>query len=166
MSTIISVDLHQFRKCINIRVNIVLRWLKLSIQENPQFLCKGDIMPHFIIDCSEGILRSHSRVEIVEQVHNSAISTELFNENDVKVRINSFKIYSTGSKKEDFIHVFANIMEGRSIEQKLNLSRTIVANLTLMFPSVPNIGTNVIEFEKTTYFNRNMLDPTYKFSMP
>jgi len=35
-----------------------------------------------------------------------------------------------------------------------------------MFPFVPNIGTNVIEFEKTTYFNRNMLDPTYKFSMP
>jgi 5-carboxymethyl-2-hydroxymuconate isomerase len=57
-------------------------------------------------------------------------------------------------------------MQGRSIEQKLNLSKTIVGNLTLMFPLVPNIGTNVIEFEKTTYFNRNMLDPTYEFSMP
>jgi 5-carboxymethyl-2-hydroxymuconate isomerase len=123
-------------------------------------------MPHFIIDCSEGILRSYSEVEIVEQVHHSAISTELFNGNDVKVRINSFKTYSTGSKKEDFIHVFANIMQGRSIEQKLNLSKTIVENLSLMFPLVPNIGTNVIEFEKATYFNRNMLDPTYEFSMP
>ena len=123
-------------------------------------------MPHFIIDCSEGILGSHSEEEIIEQVHISAISTELFNRNDVKVRVNVFKKYSTGDKKEDFIHVFANIMEGRSIEQKLNLSRTIVHNLALMFPFVPNIGTNVIEFEKTTYFNRNMLDPTYEFSMP
>ncbi len=123
-------------------------------------------MPHFIIDCSGGILKSHSEEEIIEQVHISAVSTELFNKNDVKVRVNSFKNYSTGDKKEDFIHVFANIMQGRSIEQKLNLSKTIVKNLTLMFPLVPNIGTNVIEFEKTTYFNRNMLDPTYKFSMP
>ena len=123
-------------------------------------------MPHFIIDCSEGILKSHSEAEIIEQVHISAVSTELFNKNDVKVRVNFFKNYSTGDKKEDFIHVFANIMQGRSIEQKLNLSKTIVRDLTLKFPLVPNIGTNVIEFEKTTYFNRNMLDPTYEFSMP
>lgn len=123
-------------------------------------------MPHFIIDCSEGILKSHSEEEIIEQVHISAVSTELFNKNDVKVRVNFFKNYSTGDKKEDFIHVFANIMQGRSIEQKLNLSQTIVRDLTLKFPLVPNIGTNVIEFEKTTYFNRNMLDPTYEFSMP
>ena len=123
-------------------------------------------MPHFIIDCSENILKSHSQDEIIKQVHSSAISTKLFHRNDVKVRIHSFEKYLTGDKKEDFIHVFANIMEGRTLEQKANLSKTIVKDLALMFPSVPNIGTNVIEFEKATYFNRNMLDPDYQFSMP
>jgi len=123
-------------------------------------------MPHFIIDCSENILKSHSEDEIIKQVHMSAISTKLFHKNDVKVRVNIFKNYSTGDRKEDFIHVFANIMEGRTIEQKANLSKTIVENLALTFPSVPNIGTNVIEFERATYFNRNMLNPNYKFSMP
>ena len=123
-------------------------------------------MPHFIIDCSEDILKLHSEEEVIEQVHLSAVSTKLFNKNDVKVRINSFGKYSTGDKKEDFIHVFSNIMEGRTIEQKLNLSKTIVKDLALMFPSVPNIGTNVIEFEKATYFNKNMIDPNYQFSMP
>ncbi len=123
-------------------------------------------MPHFIIDCSEGILKSRSQVEIIEQVHISAVSTKLFHKNDVKVRVNIFKEYSTGDKKEDFIHVFANIMEGRTIEQKANLSKTIVKDLALMFPLVPHIGTNVIEFERETYFNKNMLDPAYQFSMP
>ena len=123
-------------------------------------------MPHFIIDCSENILKLHSEEEMIEQVHISAVSTKLFHKNDVKVRVNLFKNYSTGDKKEDFIHVFANIMEGRSIEQKLNLSKTIVHDLALMFPLVPNIGTNVIEFERATYFNKNMLDPNYQFSMP
>ena len=123
-------------------------------------------MPHFIIDYSENILKSHSQDEIIKQVHISAISTKLFNKDDVKVRLNLFKEYTTGDKKVDFIHVFANIMEGRTIEQKLNLSKTIVNDLSLMFPSVPNIGTNVIEFERATYFNKNMLNPDYQFSMP
>lgn len=123
-------------------------------------------MPHFIIDCSENILRSHSEDELLKQVQVSAISTKLFHENDVKVRINSFEKYLTGDKKEDFIHVFSNIMEGRSMEQKANLSKTIVKDLASMFPSVPNIGTNVIEFERASYFNKNMLDPNYQFSMP
>ncbi len=123
-------------------------------------------MPHFIIDCSENILKSHSQDEIIKQVQISAISTKLFHENDVKVRVNSFEKYLTGDKKEDFIHVFANIMEGRTIKQKANLSKTIVQDLALMFPLVPNIGTNVIEFERATYFNKNMLDPNYRFSMP
>jgi 5-carboxymethyl-2-hydroxymuconate isomerase len=123
-------------------------------------------MPHFIVDCSEGILKSHSQEAIIEQVHMSAISTKLFHKNDVKVRVNFFNKYSTGDKKEDFIHVFANIMEGRTIDQKANLSKTIVKDLAFMFPLVPNIGTNVIEFERATYFNKNMLDPNYQFSMP
>jgi 5-carboxymethyl-2-hydroxymuconate isomerase len=123
-------------------------------------------MPHFIIDCSENILKSHSEDEIIKQVHISAVSTELFHKSDIKVRINIFKRYSTGDAKEDFIHVFSNIMEGRTIEQKSNLSKRIVKDLSLMLPSVPNIGTNVIEFERATYFNKNMLDPNYQFSMP
>ncbi len=123
-------------------------------------------MPHFTIDCSKNILKSHSQKEIIEQVYSSALSTKLFHKNDIKVRINIFETYLTGEKKEDFIHVFSNIMEGRTNEQKLNLSRTIVQNLALMLPLVPNIGTNVIEFERATYFNKNMLDPNYQFSMP
>ena len=114
-------------------------------------------MPHFLIDCSETIFELHTEAEIIDKVHLAAKSTELFNENDIKVRVNSFKKYSTGNKIEDFIHVFAHIMEGRSSEQKLGLSKKIVQTLTSMFPNVPNIGANVIEFENENYYNRNML---------
>ncbi|NQY94158.1 MAG: 5-carboxymethyl-2-hydroxymuconate isomerase [Campylobacteraceae bacterium] len=123
-------------------------------------------MPHFIVHCSKGVLKTHSEDEIIGQVHISAVSTELFHKKDIKVRVDFFEKYTTGDDKEDFIHVFANIMQGRSIEQRANLSRTIVKNLALMFPDVPNIGSNVIEFEKATYFNKNMLNPEYEFSTP
>ena len=48
-------------------------------------------------------------------------------------------------------------MEGRSNEQKAGLSRKIVQGLTSLFPTVPNIGANVIEFENANYCNRNKL---------
>jgi len=114
-------------------------------------------MPHFLIDCSESIFILHSEEEIIEQVHLAAKSTELFNENDIKVRVHSFNKYSTGNKIEHFIHVFAHIMEGRNNEKKADLSRKIVQALTSLFPTVPNIGANIIEFEFANYCNRNML---------
>ena len=52
---------------------------------------KSKTMPHFIIDCSQKILKSHAEDEIIKQIHASAISTKLFNKNDVKVRVNIFK---------------------------------------------------------------------------
>lgn len=114
-------------------------------------------MPHFLADCSESIFKLRSEEEIIETVHLAAKSTELFNENDIKVRVNSYKKYSTGNKIEDFIHVFAHIMEGRSNDKKADLSRKIVQGLTSLFPTVPNIGANIIEFEYSNYCNRNKL---------
>ncbi len=114
-------------------------------------------MPHFLVHCSESIFKLHSEEEIIEKVHSAAKSTELFNENDIKVRVNSFKKYSTGNNIEDFIHVFSHIMEGRNNEKKADLSRKIVQGLTSLFPTVPNIGANVIEFENANYCNRNKL---------
>ena len=114
-------------------------------------------MPHFVIDCSESILDSHSEEQIIEQVHIVADSTKLFHEGDIKVRVNPFKKYAVGNKRENFIHVFANIMEGRSTEQKAGLSKKVVQKLTSMFPHISKIAMNVRDFEKATYYNLDML---------
>jgi 5-carboxymethyl-2-hydroxymuconate isomerase len=114
-------------------------------------------MPHFVIDCSKSILQSKTEEQVIERVHHAATSTNLFDEGDIKVRVNPFAIYSVGNKREDFIHVFANIMEGRSVEQRAALSKLIVSELVSMFPHVPNIAINVAEFERATYCNRAML---------
>jgi len=114
-------------------------------------------MPHFVVDCSESILLVHDEHTINEQIHRVANSTGLFDENDIKVRVNPFKAYIVGNKKEGFIHVFSNIMEGRTTEQKANLSKLIVKKLADMFPHVHNIAINVRDFEKATYCNKNMI---------
>jgi len=35
-------------------------------------------MPHFVIDCSENVIRLKSAEEIIQEVFNAALSTDLF----------------------------------------------------------------------------------------
>ena len=114
-------------------------------------------MPHFIIDCSENIISQKSPKEIMQKVYDAAESTDLFEKGDVKVRINSYKYYNIGESKEAFIHVFANILEGRTVSQKKALSKSIITELKQMFPKTPIISMNIRDFEKATYCNKAMV---------
>jgi 5-carboxymethyl-2-hydroxymuconate isomerase len=114
-------------------------------------------MPHFIVDCSQTILRLRSEEEILARLHHAVNATGLFDETDIKVRVNPFQAYTAGGGKDDFIHVFSYIMQGRTVEQRADLSKRIVGELADMFPTIPRIATNIAEFEKATYCNRNML---------
>ncbi|MEW6468310.1 MAG: 5-carboxymethyl-2-hydroxymuconate Delta-isomerase [Bacteroidota bacterium] len=114
-------------------------------------------MPHFIIDCPEALLTRYSSEKILKEVHDTADATGLFKPGDIKVRIRPYVHYNVGNTSADFIHVFGNIMEGRTTEQKAYLSRQIVMKLKDMFPEVPVISMNIREFEKDTYCNRTMV---------
>ena len=114
-------------------------------------------MPHFVMDCSDTVLNLYEQKFICEQIHIAALGTGLFVENEIKVRLNTFKIYSVGNIEDEFIHIFAYIMQGRTTVQKANLSKKIVSKLTSMFPNIQNIAMNVADFEKATYCNHAML---------
>ena len=116
-------------------------------------------MPHFIIDCSKGVTEKLATNQLIQEVYECAISSNLFAKeglNGIKVRVNSFEHYTVVNSQDDFIHVFAHIMEGRTTEQKRDLSKQIVDRLTTLFPSINNISMNVYEFEKATYVNKSV----------
>lgn len=114
-------------------------------------------MPHFVIDCSENIISLKSPEEIIQKVYDTAEATLLFDTGDIKVRINPFKYYNVGNTSNDFIHVFANMMEGRTEVQKANLSKKIITALKGIFPDVPVISINIRDFEKASYCNKSMV---------
>jgi len=114
-------------------------------------------MPHFVIDCSDDIITVISPREIMQNVYDAAEATQLFDIGDIKVRINSYKHYNIGKTKDDFIHIFANIMEGRTTLQKAQLSKSIIAELKILFPNVSIISMNIRDFEKATYCNKSMV---------
>lgn len=114
-------------------------------------------MPHFVVDCSKSLAAIQDGQSIAKQVHTAANSTELFSETNIQVRINFYDDYSVGNVKEDFIHVFAHILEGRTAEQKLELSKAVVKQLAEMLPQVPTIGIDIKDLEKGTGFSKNKL---------
>ncbi|MGO1070651.1 5-carboxymethyl-2-hydroxymuconate Delta-isomerase [Lysobacter sp. CA199] len=114
-------------------------------------------MPHFVVDCSQEILQIHNEESIITRLHRVLSSTALFEESDIKIRIHPFLTYAVGGGREDFIHTFAWIMQGRSVEQRAALSKAIVSELAEMFPLLPRIAVNIAEFERATYFNRAMM---------
>lgn len=116
-------------------------------------------MPHFILHCSQNILLLKPAEEIMEAVYDAADSTGLFAENNIKVRISAFEMYKLGEGKNNFLHVFGNIMEGRTTQQKADLSRTILTRLNTLLPRLNILSINIREFELATYFNKAMLDP-------
>ena len=71
--------------------------------------------------------------------------------------MNPYKYSLVQSGEADFIHVFGNIMEGRNAEQKANLSKAIVSTLKKLFPDVPIISMNIIDFTKESYCNKTMI---------
>jgi 5-carboxymethyl-2-hydroxymuconate isomerase len=113
-------------------------------------------MPHFIIHCSKSIFASISPDELMQQVYNASDATGLFKQGDIKVRIQSFEHYNIGNTKDEFIHLFGNIMKGRTDEQKMDLSKRIIAKLKAEFPNIPIISINIRDFEKASYCNTSM----------
>lgn len=114
-------------------------------------------MPHFVVDCSQDLLKTHDEEAIIARLHRVANASGLFDEADIKVRVNPYTTYAVGGERKDFIHTFAWIMQGRIIEQRAALSKAIVSELAEMFPELPRIAANIAEFERATYFNRAMM---------
>ena len=116
-------------------------------------------MPHFIIDCSENVIQQKTPDEIMQAVYDVAEASGLFVANDIKVRLRPYQYFKLGEDKKDFMHIFGNIMEGRSTEQKANLSRKIIERLNEMFPDLSILSINIREFEKATYSNKALIHP-------
>ena len=117
-------------------------------------------MPHFILDCSPEILQIQEPQTTLNTVFEAASATGLFaieGLGRIKVRLRPYEYFMVGNDQDNFIHVFAYIMEGRTSEQQMALSKAVVKALKSVFPEVPIISMNIQEFEAKNYINRGMV---------
>ncbi|WP_185289368.1 5-carboxymethyl-2-hydroxymuconate Delta-isomerase [Chryseobacterium lactis] len=115
-------------------------------------------MPHFIVECSHDILLQKTPDEILDAIYETADATGLFAPNDIKVRLQPYQYFRLGNGKKNFLHVFGYIMEGRTTEQKADLSKQINIKLTELLPEISFLSVNISEFEMATYSNKALIN--------
>ena len=116
-------------------------------------------MPHFIIECSANLVNDQTAVKLMSTVYDSAVASEMFATNDVKVRLMPFQYFKLGDKKESFIHVFGYIMEGRTASQKAILAKSLTQSLLNLMINASFVSVNISEFALGSYSNKALLDP-------
>lgn len=74
-------------------------------------------------------------------------------------RLRPFQYFKLGAGKKDFIHIFAFIMEGRSVAEKAYLSRKIIERLNEVFSDMSILSISISEFEKANYCHKALIHP-------
>ena len=108
-------------------------------------------MPHLIIEFSEQVESMVSPQLMVEQIRTAAMASGLFNEQAIKVRAMGYQHFRNGVDDNDFIHVTARILSGRTLEQRQSLSEILLKTLQNMSLPELSLSVEVVEMERESY---------------
>lgn len=117
-------------------------------------------MPHIIIETNNSLLEKIDPQKLCDVVHQAATDTQLFADSvgGIKVRVQGYSFYNNDHSKQDFVHCFAHILEGRTPEQKKSLSLAITNAVNKLTAETFIISTQICEMEKDSYTNKKMLE--------
>lgn len=110
-------------------------------------------MPHAVIEYSENAKNDIQVHGVPALIHAAMIESGLFQSHDIKTRAYSAHDALVGTKGVNgrFIHVAIFLMEGRTEEQKQNLTQTIFNLLSAKMIKMDSITVDIRELEKSTY---------------
>ncbi|MGE0623224.1 MAG: 5-carboxymethyl-2-hydroxymuconate Delta-isomerase [Pseudomonadales bacterium] len=114
-------------------------------------------MPHFVIHSNKSFIERNGPDRIISCVYEQALASTLFSKSIIKVRVLPFEYSFVQGSDQDFIHIVAWIMGGRTDDQKAELAESIVKSLKAMFPDLPTLSIDVRDINPTTYTNREMV---------
>ncbi len=106
-------------------------------------------MPHCIVEHSPCI----DAQVLNQKVFKGALASGLFSADgsDIKVRSIAYEHYQTGAVKEDFIHVGLRILSGRSDDDKLRLSQSVLAQLESLNVSKASLTVEIVDMDRDSY---------------
>jgi 5-carboxymethyl-2-hydroxymuconate isomerase len=121
-------------------------------------------MPHFVIEYSANLESDIDLRAIVDTVHKSAVDSGLFKIGGIRVRTLKHEIYkiADGNPEHAFLHVRANILEGRSVEDRERLGNTTIAAVDALLGQAHKkrgiaLSVEVSEIDHNMSFKKNSL---------
>jgi len=121
-------------------------------------------MPHFVIEYSANLEPDIDLRAVVDAVHKSAVESGLFKIGGIRVRTLRHEIYkiADGNPEHAFLHVRANILEGRMAEDREKLGNATIAAVDALLTSAHRnrgiaLSVEVSEIDHNMSFKRNSL---------
>jgi 5-carboxymethyl-2-hydroxymuconate isomerase len=116
---------------------------------------QGLLMPHALIEYSGNIEEDFLCAGVVDRIHGELMECGLFEPQDIKTRSYSTSDFMVGEKGQDgsFIHATIYLLEGRTLEQKQDLSQRILDALQCV-ENVDSVTVDVRELVKDVYRKR------------
>ncbi|MBN8431027.1 5-carboxymethyl-2-hydroxymuconate Delta-isomerase [Microbulbifer salipaludis] len=115
-------------------------------------------MPHLVIEYSQKLEDSLSISALVSNGQQAMSDTGLFSPSAIKTRALPYRDFVLGKNHDGssnlFIHAEVRILEGRTAQQKEDLSAAIFNYLCEAAPEVPEISVEVRDMEKACYAKR------------
>lgn len=110
-------------------------------------------MPHMLIEYTHGLTTRAEPKQLVEAVYQGACVSELFNNDFVKTRAVALDVYQSGATQNDFLHVTAKILVGRTAQQKKTLSAAILDQLQKLLGDVAplTVTVEVVDIDKESH---------------
>ncbi len=121
-------------------------------------------MPHFVIEYSANLEPDIDLRAVVDAVHKSAAESGLFKIGGIRVRTLKHDIYkiADGNPEHAFLHVRANILEGRSVADRERLGNHLLAAVDTLLASVRArrgiaLSVEIGEIDHNMSFKKNSL---------
>jgi 5-carboxymethyl-2-hydroxymuconate isomerase len=114
-------------------------------------------MPHIILEYSQDSVSLNTAKKLVHTAFEAVKLTGLFKTENIKARLHPVEIYQLGLPDSGFMHVMCRIHPGKTPEQKMQLTQTILSHLeAVLRPEIKAkrglvITVEVIEMDRTKY---------------
>ncbi|KJY82671.1 5-carboxymethyl-2-hydroxymuconate isomerase [Vibrio galatheae] len=110
-------------------------------------------MPNLVMEYSNSVDERVNIQGLLEDLHNVALSCGLFDIDSVKsrsLRCHNWLIGDSGDS-QDFIHLSFELLDGRTAEQKRDLSRQLMAVLQEQASHVHSLTVNIRDMDKDCF---------------
>lgn len=104
-------------------------------------------MPHCIIEHSKAI----SPNELLEATHRGLLKSQIFSEEDIKIRTVDFEAFKVIPNNKNFIHVTIKILSGRTLETQKNLSNIVLNELKSLSLANISLTVEILEINNNSY---------------
>jgi 5-carboxymethyl-2-hydroxymuconate isomerase len=111
-------------------------------------------MPHIVIEHSNEGHASFDAAALMRALHEAASGTGVVQAADLKIRATAYAEYLVAGRRDGFCHVSLYLLEGRTPEQKVQLSEALRAAMVALLPQTKSLSVDIRDMDAGAYKKR------------